>query len=274
VFALPDWFSKKHPAPHQLNQEHLYKYFKFDDTKLSYLEKLFVEGKLYHSLPTVFNDPFECKPRIVWPTAIEKLDGLIQDVQLIGQIFNWTNEVTIRAFLKLREDPIIREQFESELVRQFESFRICCFTTCNKKLLFWSHYADSHRGFCVRFNVKDSPLAQSYKVHYSDNYPSLRFPMFSEMGKLMEPVLTKSKDWEYEGEYRSVFKPSAPLQLGNDGESILLKGSEISDVYFGLQMAPQDRDKVISIINGGIFKPRLWEAIQDRGAFTLSFREL
>ena len=55
-------FNKDHPHPDSVGIESLFKFYKFDKNHLEYLKNLFIDGKLYHSSPEEFNDPFECKP--------------------------------------------------------------------------------------------------------------------------------------------------------------------------------------------------------------------
>ena len=62
----------------------------------------------------------------------------------------------------------------------------------------WSHYGNSHKGFCIGFNVaelfnilKDASLG---KVSYRGEFPSIN--------DIHNLNFIKSKEWEYEKEYR------------------------------------------------------------------------
>ena len=68
-----DEFVKDHPYPDIAGIESLFKFSRFDVNHIEYLKKLFIEGKLYHSMPKFFNDPFECKPHFNWPSNPSKV---------------------------------------------------------------------------------------------------------------------------------------------------------------------------------------------------------
>jgi len=88
--------------------------------------------------------------------------------------------------------------------------RMLCFSeSCNVELM-WAHYANSHKGVCVKFNIKSLPVNQIsffHKVRYSDE--PLKINLF-EMAtnqpnfikSLIDSHITKSSKWEYEKEWR------------------------------------------------------------------------
>lgn len=67
----------------------------------------------------------------------------------------------------------------------------------------WSHYSNSHTGFCIAFDA-DKPLKLSSslgKVLYDNVYPEIN--LFDNSTKnFLRFFITKSNDWEYEAEYR------------------------------------------------------------------------
>lgn len=78
-------------------------------------------------------------------------------------------------------------------------------------MLMWSHYADSHNGICVGYNVSDILSNSGFfllPVVYSDSIPSIDFDLeYYNIGDPLFPLLsiaTKSLDWEYEQEWRIV----------------------------------------------------------------------
>ena len=73
----------------------------------------------------------------------------------------------------------------------------------NTNLLMWSHYADSHKGYCVGFDsdrlsiIAGTPL----KVNYDNSLPEIG--LFDEsIESFMKLFITKSCDWFYENEFR------------------------------------------------------------------------
>lgn len=89
---------------------------------------------------------------------------------------------------------------------------IVCMSTSWQHPLMWGHYADSHRGVCLGFDVRASDWK---KVKYQETRPRL-----TDFGKRSlkaltssdweEITLTKFKAWEYEDEYRCIVELKDP----------------------------------------------------------------
>ena len=93
-------------------------------------------------------------------------------------------------------------------------------TTHNDNLLMWSHYSDSHKGFCIEYNnMKNShDEFDMQKVSYQENIPKINTrnvvdnPNLSDsdnivelhiiIKKFIEAYYIKSQDWKYENEWR------------------------------------------------------------------------
>ena len=66
-------FDESHPYPDKCDINSLFRFYKID---LDRNRHLFTEQKLYHSLPSQFNDPFECKPHFNWPEDVNEVDNI------------------------------------------------------------------------------------------------------------------------------------------------------------------------------------------------------
>ena len=286
-------FKAKYSWPKENDIDSLFRFYSFDQDKLHFARALFVQKNLFHNTPANFNDPFECSPYFQWPSSKAEKDALIEDV-IDLLVFTGISFQQAQEFCRQNlNTPEFRILVETTLVTMLQTFRICCFTTSKDNLLFWSHYADAHKGYCIEFGTQYPVFAQAYSVRYSSSYPVLKSPLFKDLSELqklfsqpnfesrlselnlgfslVEPVLNKSKEWSYEDEYRSIIMPSAPMQVLNDGFSAKLTGNEIKNVYFGCGMPNEHRDQLISIINEGPFTPGLWQASRNPNEFSLSF---
>lgn len=263
-----------HPWPDKVGIDRLYKYMGFDSAKKRYLESLFIEGKLYHSIPGQFNDPFECKPHFKLPESPEKLERIAQHLHKVA---------TDKGFSHSQADEIVRknmntpENLESIIldaaIITYGEIRVCCFTPSNSNLLLWSHYGDSHRGFCIEFNATKFPISCAYKVSYRTNYPTIEYPMpLNELGFI--PALVKSPDWSYEDEFRTIFISESPGPIVTDGESIILERTDITGVYFGANMDDKVVSVVTKMIEEGPFSPSLWKAVLSQRSYELKFRQI
>ncbi|MBS9930327.1 DUF2971 domain-containing protein [Vibrio alginolyticus] len=152
----------------------------------------------------------------------------IFDNQLVGfstrSLLNDPFEIlpTSDAFLKLRDEnkkeffPLLEFSDGYERLHNpfwcgefFKRFGVLCLTETKSNLLMWSHYADSHRGFVVGFDVSHPFFNQSLtcdfielneflgkvkRVKYDNIRPSSNNPT--------DWIYTKSNDWIYEKEHR------------------------------------------------------------------------
>ena len=86
-----------------------------------------------------------------------------------------------------------------------EYMGLLCFSENWRNPVQWSHYAESHRGICLGFDV--APSAEMRKVRYVENRisPNLR-AMKAEgdaaVNHMLELLTLKFKHWEYEQEHR------------------------------------------------------------------------
>ena len=72
-------------------------------------------------------------------------------------------------------------------------------------MLMWSHYSDEHKGLCLGFDLKS--LIQKYDffpVIYSNRMPKVKNADIDNKSALLKSILTKSKEWSYEQEWRII----------------------------------------------------------------------
>lgn len=271
-------FDKRHPWPDKNDIPSLYRYMPISDINIQYIEKLFLDKELYHSLASQFNDPFEGKPHF-------KLDGKVNNPKIIrnhvikaihkkkGTSYKEAENLFNAA---LKNNPnFIADTMKAANKSTFENLRICCFTTSNKNLLFWSHYANSHKGFCIGFDATVMPISMAYKVEYSSDYPQILYPMPRDQ-RAFRSALIKSEDWIYEDEYRSIFFPIGVdrRKLPHNGKSLLIDKNVIKNIYLGARISESDKDTLLAIINKSDFNPVIWQASLAENSYSLSFEKV
>ncbi len=88
---------------------------------------------------------------------------------------------------------------------------VFCGSTKNDDILMWSHYSNSHTGFCVGLDFKrlDKFISDKFpngksmmkEVIYDEKMPVLKSYNEDEMAEyLISRMITKSIHWEYEKE--------------------------------------------------------------------------
>lgn len=228
------------------NPSSLFKYRVWDDV---YHKLVLTNRELYFSSPSKFNDPYDCAlpfkqnpenwdaevikfkveeiaPRIhPGLSAIELEEKCAQQVMLIQQNPESWFEM---SWGYLPEELNIR-------------FGILSLTLHPKNYLMWSHYAQSHQGFCVEFDTRllvESIAGHYQKVIYDNEIPYFSILDLLEEGLMTKLLYTKSKDWEYEDEYRitRIYRSNTVVQFN----PAALKG-----IYFGYKMLPEQQIEII-----------------------------
>jgi len=266
-------FHKEHPWPEQAGIEVLFRFSSFNEERIDRLCQLFIEKKLYHSLPEQFNDPFECKPHFCLPSESSKKRAIRKHLVRVARKNGFKRKSAERLISKqIRRPQFMEETISEATAKSFSELRICCFTTDKENLLFWSHYGNSHKGFCIEFDATKMPIAYAFKVQYKSEYPGVEYPRPID-ARGFRPALIKSKSWEYEDEFRTIFLPSVINQPKNDGSSLILQGDEIKNVYFGANMQAKHKEQLLEIIKQGPFSPDIWSTSLSKEAFKLEFEK-
>lgn len=103
----------------------------------------------------------------------------------------------------------VRKRWAEMIEEMSKNLRICSFSLINSSLLLWSHYSEEHKGIAIEYDFEDTDSIRTYmqpivyreKVHkigLLDDYTPMQ---------LISSSLIKSKDWEYEKEWRlTIFK--------------------------------------------------------------------
>jgi hypothetical protein len=101
----------------------------------------------------------------------------------------------------------------------------------------WSHYASSHKGFCVGLDENQLaalPEVQGHgPVDYQHEAPAFRFFHDDQTEFFRKAFTYKSKAWAYEQEYRILFERSGLVAIPH---------SAIREVILGCRAFPELRE--------------------------------
>ena len=178
-------------AKNILEEKYLYKYrsiakdsldqTKPDMNKFHYIERIFTHNELHFPSPSSLNDPLECRPfttlgdisnqqykkqYVSYFTKVMIAGGNTADPKEIAKWLESHTQETANEYSK---------QLTEELRSSFTKYRICSFSAVNNNPLLWSHYADSHKGFCLIFDADNDLFGSAMKMIYQDEYPSYDF---------------------------------------------------------------------------------------------------
>tara|TARA_R110000868_G_scaffold216495_2_gene466651 strand:+ start:1224 stop:2153 length:930 start_codon:yes stop_codon:yes gene_type:complete len=194
----------------------------------------------FHNCYRSFNDPFDCNINLV---SFEK-NGKLK---------------------KTHKNK--RESFIGKL----DNIGICCFTGKKNSILMWSHYADSHKGYCLEFIKKENEL---FPINYINDFSQTNY---YENVKDSEFHITYSKsiEWKYENEYRSIITNIN----NNDSNSRKIKFDEkrLKAVYFGVNACDELKSDIIDILKNNysnFSEIQLYESLLMNGSFEIESRKI
>jgi len=189
----PKQFREDHPWPEECGINSLFRFYKIDSDRIKYLEHFFIDRKLYHPCPSQFNDPFECALNFSLPEEPERVHNIrLHLIKRFRQKGYKEIEAEEIASNNMKDPKHFREILRDSTKQTFDEMRICSFTTQKDNLLFWSHYADSHKGFCVEFDATKKPISVAFKVQYKNKFPEVIYPDSND-ASLFIPVLVNSE---------------------------------------------------------------------------------
>lgn len=153
-----------------------------------------------------FNDLFDTQIRFKIPDARERKNLLRKmsnaDRRLNSPLFK--GAAGERNFAK----------YARNIEKLFDQYIFYCVSATPSSNLMWSHYSNSHHGYCIEW---DSKYINAEKVSYEDKLPTFPFLEIvkidfglsnsQQAGELLwEAMKIKQKEWSYEKEYR--YQPS------------------------------------------------------------------
>jgi hypothetical protein len=257
--------------------KYLYKFRSFRDENH---KRMLTDNELFFPSPDKFNDPFDCcvpmryddftKNEFIrhWTLRFKEDFPNARDNDIRKKVKDFYNR------FRSPDGRKMMAKIQEETIRLMRSKDIGVFSlTANlKSILSWSHYADSHRGFCVGFHTwnlkafleKCGPLLDLRPVNYTKEYPFINAYRTSDEEKTNKMVWTKSTDWGYENEYRILWLTGAnkPLKIPN---------GVIRRVVLGCQVSPTNIDEMISILRSRADRISLFQAKPKVDSFGLRF---
>lgn len=232
--------------------------YKYRSWSNEFHRNILTKDELYLSAPKNFNDPFDfgITKNFLLLDSPEKIVRYVDEgiekhkYWLLKDGLNLASE---RAFHLKRLQNIEQYQQEYETI-EFDAnnnhYGVLSLSSRWDSILMWSHYGDFHRGFNVGYNedmMRESGLfGKGGPVIYSDDYPQI--DAFSEHTKEISAIQThyKSKEWEYEQEYRLI-KLFYPKPASETDRIINIPYEFIEEINLGMNISDNDKKEILEI---------------------------
>lgn len=237
------------PASHT-DYRSLYHYQPFNGEWKNYLEATLRDRTIYLSSPQSFNDPWDCRP---WFDLEALQDPNVREAH-IAWFMRQSTQTKESDAIEMRHTPnLLRHMIEECSVGVCNdlnnNYRVYCLTPNENNALMWAHYADKHKGICLQFDVRTSPVDLAYKIEYQQNLPPSLLIQNNEEPAI-KALFTKSDAWAYENEFRILARdaksplPDIPITKDN-----LLKLADrvLIGIIIGCQS--EDSDEIVEIVD-------------------------
>ncbi|MCP9765671.1 DUF2971 domain-containing protein [Lacihabitans soyangensis] len=218
----------------------LYKYYPINE----FTFKVLTEQAIYFSKPSGFSDPFDCKLNINFGKSTIQINENLnhyfpQLVPLLDKtdIFNGSFKTTkeINQFLNTLVLSILDMQMG-----------VTCFSEVRDSPLMWAHYAHSHSGICLEFDMKTPSFFRDnlIPVMYFDKYPVYSMEEYKSngLGNLLTRMMaSKSEDWDYEFEWRCTTEKGGAKTYSFDK-------ALVTGIIFGINCPEDQKTKILEIL--------------------------
>jgi hypothetical protein len=216
-----------------------------------------------------FNDPFDSKIDIVYPTPQQVLTLLQRpniDARTRTIMDSWvSNEAFTPDGVRFLSDC------ERTLNETIDSYPMYCVSSHNTCTLLWSHYASSHTGFCIELEFA---AEQPTQVHYQQHIASIalldclkfsfKLDANTDLGeRIHDALLVKLRCWSYEGEYRWIAgNAMGRVPKGQRSIEIKYDPQQVRAVIFGCRMSPRVKTYIVKTLQELRFTTEFQQAIE------------
>lgn len=213
----------------------------------SYAIDNFDSDTLFCAKADTFNDPFDCSLTFQGPDPRLLMLRALKDVGLLTEarsVFIAESDAPLWEFAEIvgaidsKMSAVKKLEFISDLEEVFygprdhlnskirQSCNICSLCENGHSLPMWAHYGDDHKGFAMEYDFSVLPAEHSVReslwpVLYDDKMYDVTPQIFGRKVEEFNPLfliggaLQKSRDWQYEKEWRIVLPVGAETSAAN-----------------------------------------------------------
>lgn len=228
-----------------------------------YLFDTLINKEMWFSNPTDFNDPFDCDINMTFYDSSHSSIQNYFDKYLKKQFSSKELEKINTTNISNNNFGILLNKVAKKVA---QSKGVACFMSNCDNLLMWAHYADSHKGVCLKFDILEDTefFSPAKKVIYAKDYPVYNY-LENKNDFVNQLFFTKSNEWAYEGEVRVLKKKKDNYQF---------KESSLKELIFGCNISENDKKTLTKIIRQYYPKTKIKQAVKNDSKFELKFEEI
>jgi hypothetical protein len=237
---------------------------------IKFVKSSIENNEIYLAPPSALNDPYDCQ--IALDTSGTDQEWRKHILCSLKNKKIGKSKIGIVERIRIARRWMADENHKKIDGKKFSkitnSFGIACFSSFMNNQLMWSHYADNHRGICLIYKPSiDSSglLSSSHEIQYSEYYPKVRLVELASMGDVAvsKLLLTKSKVWVYENEFRILLPYAAEKTLRYDPAALI-------GVILGARISIDQAREVCNWVRNHPSKPIIHQAELNNDKFGVS----
>ncbi len=239
----------------------IYKYYTNEKNRL---QEILNNQTIWFSKPKDFNDPFDCR-------LIIDTNNTEKEIMVFADYLSNKRTVSEADGLRFRRNILnqnYRDKIANESIQDAVSKSgVSCFSKNKNSILMWSHYSNSHKGYCLKFDLLKDP--NFFMIPVIVDYKTL-YPYFNYIrdGKDLFTFIfgKKFSDWDYEEEIRIVRQEQGSIKI--NPESII-------EISFGINCENDDIDMIQDLCKSNNYKHFSFErAYRKKYDFQIEFLKI
>ncbi len=182
-----------------------------------------------------------------WAASIEQLNDpceAITDTKKIKKLLNYIGQ---KVGAKTSDDFKLINDNTDDVLSLENKMGIYSLSKTPLDELLWVHYANSHEGFCIEYDLNTllkndgENHVHSFPVSYSKKPPSIGYLDIIKSKMIKKFAFYKSKKWKYEKEHRIVTS-----KIGLNSYDF----KALKSIYFGLKISEPAKNNILNLLNG------------------------
>jgi hypothetical protein len=251
--------------------------YKYRDWGNQYHSSLLKDNQVFFASPSSFNDPFDCGIEIAYH-LLQTDEKLRQEYfRLVVDRYkphlsaeNKAKEVNrLIDEKRYMDDQYMAHMHKQSLSKLNQKYGVLSLTPINDNILMWSHYANSHKGFCVGMDSEklyESIGGSLGTVNYSDSYPEIS-PNMDLVEQMILQTRSKAHFWGYELEYRHI------KNIENERIFTLVPDT-ITEVILGAAISIEHKTEILDVVKAKHPTIKVFQSIPKIRAFEMQFEQI
>ncbi|GGY45342.1 DUF2971 domain-containing protein [Pseudoduganella albidiflava] len=220
-----------------MHPEYLYKYRPFaSECDIEFTRQIVCDNTIYFAPPCTFNDPFDSRPAFTFDAPFDEMKAYYRRM-CSKQMPQLTERACEEELEKILADPAtdLRTPQGQQRIQQLhsrilaEEVGVLCLSSERDHILMWSHYADCHKGICLRFDARAAFLREARPIGYEQRRELINPFRDRDEDMAAKTFLMKSRHWLYEGEWRAVrYEGPGPVEFAPEALTGIVLGANAS----------------------------------------------